>query len=188
MSKLLLFAAPSGAGKTTIVHHLLEKYDELAFSISATTRLRRPHEVEGKDYYFISPEQFRELIAQDAFVEWEEVYQGLFYGTLKREIERLWAEGKQILFDIDVKGALNIKRQYPEQALAIFVQPPSVDALRERLVGRSTENEATLRKRLGRAEAEMAYKSKFDRVLVNDILEEALQQAEQIVEQFIYQT
>ncbi len=187
MSKLLVFAAPSGAGKTTIVRHLLKKYGELAFSVSATTRPPRAHEVEGRDYYFISPEKFRELLAQDAFVEWEEVYEGLFYGTLKREVERLWAAGRHIIFDIDVKGALNIKRLYPRQTLAVFVRPPSVEALRQRLLARSTEDEATLKKRLGKAEEEMASEDKFDLVLVNDSLEEALKKAEQIVGQFIHQ-
>ncbi|MCB9275178.1 MAG: guanylate kinase [Lewinellaceae bacterium] len=187
MSKLLLFAAPSGAGKTTIVRHLLKTYSELAFSVSATTRPPRPHEVDGKDYYFISPEKFRELVAQDAFVEWEEVYEGLYYGTLKAEVERLWKAGKFIIFDIDVKGALNIKRLYQDKALAVFVRPPSIQALRQRLQGRSTEDEATLRKRMARAEHEMAYEDRFDLALVNDSLEEALKKAEQIVEQFIYQ-
>lgn len=187
MSKLLVFAAPSGAGKTTIVRHLLKKYSELAFSVSATTRPPRAHEVEGRDYYFISPEKFRELLAQGAFVEWEEVYEGLFYGTLKREVERLWAAGRHIIFDIDVKGALNIKRLYPRETLAVFVRPPSVEALRKRLLGRSTEDEATLKKRLGKAEEEMASEDKFDLVLVNDSLEEALKKAEQIVGQFIHQ-
>lgn len=187
MSKLFVFAAPSGAGKTTIVRYLLKKYGELAFSVSATTRPPRAHEVEGRDYYFISPEKFRELLAQDAFVEWEEVYEGLFYGTLKREVERLWAAGRHIIFDIDVKGALNIKRLYPRETLAVFVRPPSVEALRQRLLGRSTEDEATLKKRLGKAEEEMASEDKFDLVLVNDSLEEALKKAEQIVGQFIHQ-
>jgi len=185
MSKLLLFAAPSGAGKTTIVHHLLNKFDELEFSISATTRARRPHEKEGKDYYFISRGRFEELIRQDAFVEWEEVYEGLFYGTLRSEVERLWARGKHIIFDIDVKGAMNIKKAYPREALAVFVKPPSTQALEKRLRARRTESEATIQKRLARAAEEMAYENKFDVVLVNDILEGALARAEEVVESFI---
>ena len=185
MSKLLLFAAPSGAGKTTIVHHLLDQFDELEFSISATTRPRRPHEKEGRDYYFISPARFQELIRQDAFVEWEEVYPGLFYGTLKSEVQRLWAEGKHIIFDIDVKGAMNIKQAYPKEALAVFVKPPSMDALEIRLRARRTEDENTLKKRLARAAEEMSYENKFDVVLVNDVLDEALAKAEKIVSDFI---
>ncbi len=185
MSKLLLFAAPSGAGKTTIVHHLLDTFSQLAFSISATTRTRRPHEKEGRDYYFISREQFQELIRQDAFVEWEEVYEGLFYGTLKSEVERLWKEGKHIIFDIDVKGAMSIKKAYPREALAIFVKPPSMEALEKRLQARRTEDEATLKKRMARAAEEMSYENKFDVALVNDVLDEALEKAEKIVKEFI---
>ena len=182
MSKLLLFAAPSGAGKTTIVHHLLERYDELAFSVSATTRERRPHEVDGEDYYFLSGEHFQELIRQDGFVEWEEVYSGLFYGTLRSELQRLWAAGKHIVFDIDVKGALNIKRAYPNETLAIFVKPPSLQALSNRLRQRGTEDEANLKKRMDRATAELAYEPQFDRVLINDELDKALADAEAIIE------
>lgn len=182
MSKLLLFAAPSGAGKTTIVHHLLEKYDELAFSVSATTRERRPHEVDGEDYYFLSRERFQELIRKDGFVEWEEVYSGLFYGTLRSELQRLWAAGKHIVFDIDVKGALNIKKAYPDETLAIFVKPPSLEALSNRLRQRGTEDEANLKKRMDRAAAELAYESKFDRVLINDELDKALSDAEALIE------
>ncbi|MCO6477890.1 MAG: guanylate kinase [Phaeodactylibacter sp.] len=185
MSKLLLFAAPSGAGKTTIVHHLLDTFSQLEFSISATTRPRRPHEKEGQDYYFISRERFEELIRRGAFVEWEEVYEGLFYGTLKSEVERLWKKGKHIIFDIDVKGAMNIKRAYPREALAVFVKPPSLEALEKRLKGRRTEDEATLKKRMARAAEEMGYENKFDVVLVNDVLDNALAKAEKIVKEFI---
>lgn len=188
MSKLLLFAAPSGAGKTTIVKHLLQEYEELAFSISATTRPRRPHEVDGQDYYFISGAQFQEFISQDAFLEWEEVYPGSCYGTLRREVERLWALGKHIVFDIDVLGALNIKKQYPEASLAVFIQPPSLEALHTRLRARNTESEESLQKRLDKAAEEMAFENQFDLAIVNDELESALAQAERIVEQFIYQS
>lgn len=187
MSKLLLFAAPSGAGKTTIVKHLLQEYEELAFSISATTRPRRPHEVDGQDYYFISDAQFQEFISQDAFLEWEEVYPGSCYGTLRREVERLWALGKHIVFDIDVLGALNVKKQYPE-ALAVFIKPPSLEALHTRLRARNTESEESLQKRLDKAAEEMAFENQFDLAIVNDELESALAQAERIVEQFIYQS
>ncbi|NRA50683.1 MAG: guanylate kinase [Phaeodactylibacter sp.] len=183
MSKLFLFAAPSGAGKTTIVRHLLDKYDHLSFSISATTRSKRPHETNGKDYYFIDAEEFKTLVREDGFVEWEEVYEGLFYGTLKREVERLWGAGKHIVFDIDVKGALNIKKAYPEEAVAIFVKPPSLETLRNRLTSRGTEDDANLKKRLDRAVEEMGYEDRFDIVLVNDDLEEALKASERIIEE-----
>lgn len=185
MSKLFLFAAPSGAGKTTIVRHLLERYDHLSFSTSATTRPKRPHETDGKDYYFISPQRFTELVKSEGFVEWEEVYEGLFYGTLKSEVERLWGKGKHIVFDIDVKGAVNIKKAYPEEAIAVFVKPPSLEALRQRLVARGTEDEANLRKRLDRAAEEMTYEDRFDIVLINDDLQQALRAAEKIIEDAI---
>lgn len=185
MSKLLLFAAPSGAGKTTIVHHLLEKYDELSFSVSATTRKRRPHEAEGEDYYFLPGERFQQLIREDGFVEWEEVYPGLFYGTLRSELKRLWALGKHIVFDIDVKGALSIKKAHPNETLAVFVKPPSLEALEHRLRMRGTEDEANLKKRLDRAAAELEYQPHFDRVLVNDDLQKALTEAEAIIEKVL---
>jgi len=181
MSKLFLFAAPSGAGKTTIVRHLLDEFEELAFSVSATTRPQRPHEEDGKDYYFLTESRFRALIAEDAFVEWEEVYEGLLYGTLRSEVTRLWAAGKHILFDIDVKGALNIKRKFPEEAVAVFIRPPSIAALYDRLNKRNTESDASLKKRMGRATEEMGYEPEFDLVLVNDDLETALREAEQII-------
>lgn len=181
MSKLFLFAAPSGAGKTTIVRHLLEEFDELAFSVSATTRPKRPHEEDGKDYYFLTEGRFRALIEEDAFVEWEEVYQGLLYGTLRSEVNRLWKAGKHILFDIDVKGALNIKRKFPKETVAVFIKPPSIAALYDRLNKRKTENEASLKKRMDRAAEEMSYEPDFDLVLVNDDLKSALQEAERII-------
>ncbi|MBK7872553.1 MAG: guanylate kinase [Saprospiraceae bacterium] len=185
MNKLIILTAPSGAGKTTVARHLLKTFDSLAFSVSATTRARRAHEVEGRDYYFISIKKFKKLIATDAFVEWEEVYEDQFYGTLRSEIERLWALGKHIIFDIDVEGALNIKKQYPEQTLIIFVQPPSAEILFERLRERSTEDESSLRKRIAKATKELTYANKCDVILVNDILEEALQKAEAIVSEFL---
>ncbi len=185
MSKLLILTAPSGAGKTTVVRHLLKTRNDLAFSISATTRAMRPHETEGKDYYFISPEKFRDLIAKDEFVEWEEVYTNQFYGTLKDEINRLWGMGKHIIFDIDVKGALNLKRIFPDNSLAIFVKPPSKEILFERLRQRKTETEESLKKRLARAEEELSYQNKFDHILVNDVLERALKEAEEVVAAFL---
>ncbi|HMQ46227.1 MAG TPA: guanylate kinase [Saprospiraceae bacterium] len=185
MKKLLVFAAPSGAGKTTIVRHLLTVFDQLAFSISATTRAPRPYETPGKDYYFIHREAFQQLIDQDAFVEWEEVYEGMFYGTLRTEIERLWAAGKHIIFDIDVKGAMNIKQSYPEQTLCVFVKPPSVEALRKRLEERLTENPETLNRRMARVMEELNYENRFDVVLMNDDLTKALAEAEAIVKRYI---
>ena len=186
MSKLVIFTAPSGAGKTTIVRHLLKTMPEMAFSISATTRARRENEVEGKDYYYIGVEAFKKLIAEDAFAEWQEVYPNQFYGTLRREMERIWAEGKHIVFDIDVKGAVNLKLAYPEQSLAVFVKPPSKEALFERLRQRKTENEESLRKRLAKAEEELTFENKFDHVLVNDVLETALEEAQNVVRRFLY--
>ena len=181
MGKLFLFAAPSGAGKTTIVRHLLAKFETLAFSVSATTRARRVYEQEGRDYYFMDVDHFRKLIDEGAFVEWEEVYAGQYYGTLHSEIARLWAEGKDILFDVDVKGALRLKAAYPEQALSVFVKPPSAEAIRQRLIARQTETPETLEKRMARVEEELAYESHFDRVLINDVLEQALLDAEAII-------
>ncbi len=185
MSKLLIFTAPSGAGKTTIVRHLLSKYDDLAFSVSATTRARRPHEKDGVDYYFLSQEDFRRRIQEGAFVEWEEVYDNQYYGTLKSEVERIWSLGKHIIFDIEVKGATNIKSFYGDSALAVFIKPPSPEILFERLRNRKTESEASLRKRIDRARYELSCENNFDVVLVNDILEDALINAERIVEEFL---
>lgn len=187
MAKLIILTAPSGAGKTTIARHLLTTFDNLAFSVSATTRARRAHEVDRKDYYFISPKEFRHLIAEGAFVEWEEVYENQFYGTLKTEIKRLWAAGKHVVFDVDVKGAMNLKKQYPEQTLAIFVKPPSSEILFQRLRQRNTESEESLQKRIAKATEELKYENYFDIVLVNDNLEDALEKATTIVRNFIQQ-
>jgi guanylate kinase len=185
MSKLIIVTAPSGAGKTTIVHHLLDQFTNLAFSVSATTRERRSYEKEGKDYYFLTPDRFRQLIREEAFVEWEEVYPDQFYGTLKTEVERLWAAHKHIIFDIDVKGALNIKAAYPENALVLFIAPPSLAILRSRLQNRDTENPASLRKRLNRVDEEMQYQHRFDRVIINDDLPKALMEASSAVGAFL---
>ncbi|NRB50342.1 MAG: guanylate kinase [Saprospiraceae bacterium] len=185
--KLLIFTAPSGAGKTTIVRHLLSRFDELAFSVSATTRTQRPHEQHGKDYYFVSPERFKELLAEKAFVESEEVYEGLYYGTLRSELERLWSLGKCIIFDIDVQGARNLKKQFQTEALTVFIRPPSAAVLQERLKNRETETPESLKRRIDKAQEELALESEFDVVLVNDKLEIALQEAENIVETFINQ-
>ena len=180
--KLIIFTAPSGAGKTTIVRHLLKTYDQLAFSVSATTRARRPHEVDGKDYYFLTSKKFKTLVKEGAFVEWEEVYEDQYYGTLKSEIERISKEGKYIVFDVEVKGATNIKKFYEEEAYAVFIKPPSVKILMDRLKNRKTETAKSLKKRMARAKEELKYENKFDMILVNDILEVTLKEAEMIVE------
>lgn len=185
MKKLIVITAPSGAGKTTIVHHLLARFDTLAFSVSATTRRPRSDEQNGRDYYFLSTSSFKARIEAGAFVEWEEVYEGQFYGTLRAEVERLWAQNKDIIFDIDVQGALNIKRAYPDRCLSIFIAPPSMAVLRERLESRETENADSLRKRLEKAEEEMLYRQHFDRVLVNDDLDMALREAVAWVDAFL---
>lgn len=182
--KIIIFTAPSGSGKTTIVRHLLKKYDILGFSVSATNRKKRPKEIDGKDYYFLSEEKFRRKVKEGAFVEWEEVYEGRYYGTLKSEIERIWSKEKHVVFDIEVKGATNIKRLFPDNSLAIFVRPPSLSELRRRLLGRKTETDKSLLRRLSRAEEEMTYENTFDKVLINDLLEVALEEAEQICESF----
>lgn len=185
MSKMLIFTAPSGAGKTTIVRHLLATFPELAFSISATTRQKRAHERDGHDYYFISPEEFQQRVEQDAFVEWEEVYKDLRYGTLHSEIDRLWKEGKHIIFDIEVKGATNIKKAYPDESLVVFVKPPSEEILFQRLRERQTEDPDSLAKRIARAAEELTYEQTFDYVLLNDDLQTALAEAEKVTREFL---
>jgi len=186
--KLIVFSAPSGSGKTTIVRHLLNDTDlPLAFSISATTRNPRPGEVDGKDYYFLSVEAFKERIANDAFVEWEEVYEGVFYGTLKTEIERIWNAHKAVVFDIDVEGGISIKQFFKEKALTVFVQPPSIEDLRNRLESRNTESQEQLEVRVSKASQELQKSTEFDTILINDQLEKALYEAEQIVAQFLSQ-
>jgi guanylate kinase len=183
--KLIIFSAPSGAGKTTIVHHLLSIIPELEFSISATTRQARGDEQDGKDYYFISLAEFTHRIAKKQFVEFEEVYTGTFYGTLRAEIERIWAKGKTVIFDIDVEGGLHLKRKYDGQALAIFVQPPSLEVLIERLTGRGTDSEEKLKERFAKAEKELKYAPQFDIILKNYDLETACKEAEGLVRNFI---
>ncbi len=185
MNKLIIVTAPSGAGKTTIVHHLLSKFDELAFSVSATNRGKREHETDGVDYYYFSTPEFKHLIAEGAFLEYEEVYDNQYYGTLKRELERLWALGKCIIFDVDVKGATNIQKAYPGESLSIFIKPPSKEILLERLKNRKTETAESLRKRIARASEELTYENKFDTVIVNDDLEKALVQADTLVGNFL---
>ena len=183
--KLIVFSAPSGSGKTTLVHHLLSQQLPLGFSISATSRAPRGKEQNGIDYHFLTPDQFQAKIKADAFLEYEEVYANLFYGTLHTEVDRLWKEGKHILFDIDVKGGLNIKHKYPQNTLAVFVQPPSVAVLENRLRSRATDSEETIQKRLAKAALEMEFAPKFDHILINDDLETAKKEALQIVVDFI---
>lgn len=186
MNKLIIFSAPSGSGKTTIVRHLLSlKKLNLAFSISATSRAPRGEEQHGKEYYFLSADEFKERVQHNEFMEWEEVYTGCYYGTLKSEVERLWAMGKNVVFDIDVAGGLRLKQQYPEQTLAVFVEPPSLIALEERLRNRKTETEEKIQMRLNKAEQEMATAHQFDVIIKNDNLQQALQEAERIVTDFI---
>jgi guanylate kinase len=183
--KLIIFSAPSGAGKTTIVRHLLEKFPNLSFSISATTRDLRGAEKHENDYYFITKEDFLHRVARQEFVEFEEVYSGTFYGTLRSEIERIWNEGKHVIFDIDVEGGLRLKRKYEDDALAIFVQPPSLEVLKERLSGRGTDSEEKLQERFIKAEKELKYADKFDVILKNHDLETACKEAEKLVTDFI---
>jgi guanylate kinase len=185
MKKLIIVTAPSGAGKTTIVHHLLKTFPELAFSVSATNRARRAHEQDGVDYYFLPTDVFQRLVTEGAFLEYEEVYDKQYYGTLKKEVERLWALGKGIIFDVDVRGAANIKRAYPEESLAIFIKPPSKEILMERLRNRKTETPESLKKRISRAELELTYEQSFDKVVVNDVLEQAFLDAENMVHTFL---
>ncbi|WP_445731013.1 guanylate kinase [Mariniflexile sp.] len=186
--KLIVFSAPSGSGKTTIVRHLLGvKKLNLEFSISATSREIRGIEVDGKDYYYLSLQEFKNKIKNDEFLEWEEVYRDNFYGTLKTEVERIWAMGKNVIFDIDVSGGLRIKRKFPNETLAIFIKPPSIDALKIRLKNRKTESEDKINMRIAKASAELATAPLFDIVVVNDDLEKALIQAEKLVSDFVKQ-
>lgn len=185
--KVIVFSAPSGAGKSTVVSHLLKKYPFLEFSVSATSRAPRGKERNGVDYYFFSAEQFEEKIRNNEFLEFEEVYHGSYYGTLKSEVERIWNKGHIILFDIDVKGGINIKRIFGKNALAIFIQPPSVQVLKERLIKRGTDSAEAIEKRIGKAREELSYTGSFDRILVNDNLEKTLAEAELLIESFVRQ-
>ena len=184
--KFIIFSAPSGAGKTTIVKHLLKSGLPLEFSISACSRSPRVGEIHGKDYYFLTVEDFKEKIKNNEFIEWEEVYPGNFYGTLRSEIDRIWADGNHVLFDIDVKGGINLKKKFPTQTLSIFVMPPSIEELEHRLTNRSTDDEATIKKRVDKAVFELKYADQFDIILVNDILQDAQLKAFNLVSDFIY--
>ena len=184
--KLIIFSAPSGSGKTTIVRHLLQQPElNLAFSVSATSRAPRGEEKDGINYYFISAEEFKKHIKQNDFLEWEEVYRDNFYGTLNTEVERLWAEGKNVIFDIDVVGGLRIKKKYPEETLAVFVKPPSVDELKIRLKKRSTESEDKINMRIAKASVELATAPQFDKIIKNYDLDTALQEAHRMVADYV---
>lgn len=183
--KLVIFSAPSGAGKSTLVNYLLPQFPELSFSISATSRSPRGKEQHGKDYYFLSSEEFKARVAGDELLEWEEVYAATYYGTLRSEVERIWAQGKVVVFDIDVVGALNLKKQFGDRALALFVQAPSVEILEQRLRGRGTDSEEKIQQRVAKATIEMARAPEFDKVVVNDDLDTAKAEALAILKDFL---
>ncbi len=187
MGRLLIVSAPSGSGKSTIVNFLMKEHPEfrLAFSVSATSRPPRGQEQDGVDYYFLTPEEFRAHIEQDDFLEYEEVYEGRFYGTLKSQVEEKLAAGMNVVFDVDVKGGINIKKYYGDDALSVFIQPPSIEALRERLIRRNTDEMAQIEQRLAKAEYEMTFAPQFDRILVNDDLEVAKQEAVDLLNEFL---
>lgn len=183
--KLIIFSAPSGSGKTTIVKHLLDKGFKLEFSISACNRSPRGTEIHGKDYYFLDTEDFRSKISDNAFIEWEEVYENRFYGTLKSELNRIWDKGNHVLFDVDVKGGVNIKKQFGKKALSVFVMPPSVEELEKRLRGRGTDSEEDIKNRINKAQEEINFAKEFDHVILNDNLEYAKEEAESLLTSFL---
>ena len=183
--KIIIITAPSGAGKTSITRYLLGKYPSLAFSVSAATRQPRAHEKDGADYYFLSLDDFKQKIQHGEFVEWEMVYEGKYYGTLKSELERIWQAGKTPLLDIEVKGAIHIQEQYPHSTLALFIEPPSVDELRSRLEKRGTETVESLMARVNKASYELSFKHHFDQIIVNDNLDKACLEAEKAVTTFL---
>ncbi|HEX4957618.1 MAG TPA: guanylate kinase [Lacibacter sp.] len=184
-NKLLIITAPSGAGKTSITKHLMEVFPQLAFSVSAATRSPRAHEVDGVDYHFMSVESFQQKIRNNEFVEWEMVYEGKYYGTLKTEIERIWNHLQVPVLDIDVKGAIHVQSQYPQQTLSLFIKPPSIEELRKRLVGRGTETEESLQARINKAAYEISFAHSFHHVIVNDELSKACAEAETMVKTFL---
>ena len=185
MGKLVIFSAPSGSGKTTIVKELLKRFDCFEFSISATSRQPRGAEQNGVDYYFLTNEEFKERVARDEFVEWEEVYQGTCYGTLKSEMERIWSKGKVIIFDVDVMGGISLKRLFGDDACSMFIMPPSIEELERRLRGRGTDAEEVIQKRVAKAEFEISKAPEFDHVVVNDKLDVAVEQAAGIITRFL---
>lgn len=183
--KILIITAPSGAGKTSITKNLMQRFPQLAFSISAATRSPRSNEKDGVDYYFMSEDAFQDKIKEKAFAEWEMVYEGKYYGTLKSELERIWSNGQVPVLDIDVKGAIHVQKQYPINTLSIFIEPPSVDELKKRLMSRGTETEETLAARVSKASYEISFKTHFDEIIINDDLERASADAESLVQQFL---
>ena len=185
MNKVIIFSAPSGSGKTTLVKHCLEHFPELEFSISCTTRNPRGTEKDGVDYHFISPEKFRQKIWEEAFVEFEEVYEDKYYGTLKSEVERIWNDGKTVIFDVDVKGGIALKKYFGDQALSIFIMPPSIQELERRLIARATDDAETIQTRVEKAEQEMTFQNEFDKILVNTDLETAKAEIEKLVSEFL---
>ena len=185
MKKVIIFSAPSGSGKTTLVKHSLEAIPELAFSISCTTRQPRGSEIHAVDYHFLSPEEFREKISEDAFVEFEEVYTDKYYGTLKSEVENIWNLGKVVIFDVDVKGGISLKKYFGDKALSIFIQPPSIEELERRLISRDTDDAETIKTRVEKAEEELSYAKEFDKIVINSDLDEAKKEIEILIKSFI---
>lgn len=184
-NKVIIFSAPSGSGKSTIVSHILKLHPEMEFSVSATSRAPRGQERNGIEYHFFTADEFRKMIAEDKFVEYEEVYAGSFYGTLKSEVQRIWDKGHVIIFDVDVKGGVNLKKYFGDKALSVFIQAPSVEELRKRLVARGTDSAEAIAKRIAKASEEMTYADKFDYILVNDDLQKAYAEAEKVVNDFL---
>ena len=185
MGKLIVISAPSGAGKTSIVHFLLEQIEELSFSVSACSRARRENEKDGIDYHFLAMEEFQQKIKKGDFLEWEEVYKNQYYGTLKSEVERIWRKGKTVIFDLDVIGGINIKKQYPNKCLSIFIMPPSLTILEERLQKRGSESADSLQKRIAKAEREIAKSEEFDKVILNDDFSMACRHTMKVIQKFI---
>jgi len=184
--KIIIIAAPSGAGKTSITRYLLQNFpDKLAFSISAATRQPRGQEKDGREYYFISPELFRQKIAEDAFIEWEMVYEGKYYGTLRSELQKIWDQGKIPILDIDIKGAINVQKQFPDQSVSLFIEPPSIEELRKRLEFRGTETPESIEARISKATYELSFKEHFDHIILNDELDKACKEAGNIVSDFL---
>ena len=184
-NKVIIFSAPSGSGKSTIVSHILKLHPEMEFSVSATSRAPRGQERNGIEYHFFTADEFRKMIVEDKFVEYEEVYAGSFYGTLKSEVQRIWDKGHVIIFDVDVKGGVNLKKYFGDKALSVFIQAPSVEELRKRLVARGTDSAEAIANRVAKASEEMTYADKFDYILVNDDLQKAYAEAEKVVDDFL---